>query len=60
MTTTVPQGGKPSEYRGAVGAYKDFQIHTYDKDAELKGVGQFAGASYPHYLPTWENEKGVK
>lgn len=54
-----PTAGLP-ENRGAVGAYKDFQIHKLNKDVELYGTDKFKPASYPHYLPSWENEKGVK
>ncbi|ETN46754.1 uncharacterized protein HMPREF1541_00943 [Cyphellophora europaea CBS 101466] len=60
MTTAVSQGAGVPQNRGAVGAYKDFQIHKLNKEVELKGTDKFAPASFPHYLPTWENEKGVK
>ena len=60
MTTAVSQGAGIPQNRGAVGAYKDFQIHKLNKEVELKGTDKFAPASFPHYLPTWENEKGVK
>lgn len=46
--------------RGAVGAYKDFQSVSMDREAELKGTGKFAAASFPHYLPVWDNENGVQ
>jgi hypothetical protein len=48
------------ENRGAVGAYKDFQIHHINKEVELHGSEKFKPASYPHYLPVWTNEKNVK
>lgn len=62
MTSTAPQtaSAPQSQYRGAVGAYKDFQIHKLNKESELNGTDKFAAASFPHYLPTWENEKGEK
>jgi hypothetical protein len=60
MTSTAPQTAGTSQYRGAVGAYKDFQIHKLNKETELHGTDKFSAASFPHYLPTWENEKGRK
>lgn len=32
----------------------------FNSEGELKGVGHFAPASYPDYLPTWNNEQGQK
>lgn len=58
MATAVSSVPRGSENRGAVGAYKDFQIHKINKEAELHGTDNFKAASFPHYLPTWENEKG--
>ncbi|KIW66381.1 hypothetical protein PV04_05717 [Phialophora macrospora] len=43
---------------GSVGAYKDIQTVRYEKETELSGTGKFAAASFPHYLPVWDNEKG--
>lgn len=60
MASVAAQPAAPVESRGAVGAYKDFQIHKLDKQTELHGTDKFKAASFPHYLPTWENEKGVK
>lgn len=48
------------ENRGAIGAYKDFLIHKWNRDTELKGTDKLAAASFPHYLPVWDNEKGQK
>jgi len=48
----------PNQLRGAVGAYKDIQTVSFSKESELKGTDKFAAASFPHYLPTWDNEKG--
>jgi sulfonate dioxygenase len=52
-TASVPPA--PS---GSVGAYKDIQTVRYEKEKELTGTGKFAAASFPHYLPVWDNEKG--
>ena len=48
----------PTHLRGAVGQYKDIQTVSYSKETELNGTDKFAAASYPKYLPTWDNEKG--
>jgi sulfonate dioxygenase len=48
----------PSALKGSVGQYKDIQTVRYDTNIELHGSEQFAPATYPHYLPTWDNEKG--
>ncbi|KAJ9609864.1 hypothetical protein H2200_006193 [Cladophialophora chaetospira] len=48
----------PSTPKGAVGAYKDIQTVSYEKEKELSGTGKFGAASYPEYLPVWDNEKG--
>ena len=31
-----------------------------DLEKERTGTDKFAGASFPHYLPVWDNEKGKK
>jgi sulfonate dioxygenase len=33
---------------------------AYDNDAELNGTASQPPATYPNYLPVWDNEKGVK
>lgn len=33
---------------------------AFDKKAELEGTTAQPAASYPNYLPVWDNEKGVK
>lgn len=33
---------------------------SYDNEAELKGTASQPPATYPNYLPVWDNEKGVK
>jgi len=48
----------PVALQGAVGAYKDIQPVRYSKEKELEGTDKFAAATYPHYLPVWDNEKG--
>ncbi|PGH09667.1 hypothetical protein AJ79_05633 [Helicocarpus griseus UAMH5409] len=40
------------------GQYKDLASgpKTYDDQSELKGTGRFQAATYPKYLPVWNNE----
>lgn len=45
---------------GGVASYKDLSSSSMNQEKELKGTDKFAPASYPHYLPVWDNEKGVK
>lgn len=44
------------DYRGGIGAYKDFAATKYSKEEELNGSKDAAPASYPHYLPIWDKE----
>jgi len=59
-TTTLPsRANESSTVRltgNGLGEYKELAPIGYDKEAEEKGVGKFAPASYPHYLPTWGDE----
>ena len=50
----------PQSAIGGVGAYKDISRSTLDIEKELKGTDKFAPATYPEYLPVWNNEKGEK
>ncbi|EXJ81052.1 taurine dioxygenase [Capronia epimyces CBS 606.96] len=50
----------PAQPKGGVGAYKELAPGQFDKENELKGTANFAAATYPHYLPVWDNEKGEK
>jgi sulfonate dioxygenase len=50
----------PLSLGGAVGAYKDFQILNPNHEKEITGTDTYKPASFPHYLPVWDNEKGVK
>lgn len=45
---------------GGIGAYKDNAPVSYSREAELKGTKQAPPASYPNYLPVWDNEKNTK
>lgn len=45
---------------GGVAAYKDISVSSINHEKELKGTDKFGPASYPHYLPVWDNEKGEK
>lgn len=44
--------GGPYDYKEvAISSMKDYSAH-----GELNGVGKFAKASYPNYLPDWDPE----
>ena len=43
----------PALPKASIGAYKDLQTVRYSKEKELEGTGNFAAATYPHYLPVW-------
>jgi len=45
---------------GGIGNYKDNAPIRFSAEAELKGTKEAPPASYPHYLPVWDNEKGTK
>ena len=60
LSAQAPSAPTGLENRGAVGAYKDFQIMNVNHEKELTGTDKFAPASFPHYLPVWDNEKGKK
>ena len=47
MGTEVPRG--PSDYKEIAAGMK-----AYKHENELNGVGDFAPASYPKYLPQWD------
>lgn len=52
-----------TEYKSGVGPYNEFGFGVpkfYHKDLELHGSEKHAPSKYPHYLPTWDNEKGQK
>jgi sulfonate dioxygenase len=51
------------DYKSGVGAYKEAAPggpKVFKKELELRGTEKHAPAKYPNYLPTWDNEKGVK
>ncbi len=50
----------PTALAGAVGQYKDFQTTSVNHEKEINGTDKFAPASFPHYLPRFDNEKGKK
>ena len=47
-------------YTGTDVLQRDFQNMSVDHEKEIKGTKDFAPASFPHYLPVWDNEKGQK
>ena len=42
--------------RTEVGEYKELAPVSYSQDTELKGTAKFAPASFPHYLPVWDEK----
>ncbi|RMZ89406.1 hypothetical protein DV736_g3371, partial [Chaetothyriales sp. CBS 134916] len=58
MASTAAKSA-PVSLPGKDGPYKEFAATEVNKDNELKGTEKFAPASFPHYLPVWDNEKGV-
>lgn len=52
--TVTPQEKIPQEQ------YKEFATTRINKDIELKGTDKSTPASFPNYLPVWDNEKGNK
>lgn len=50
-------------YKSGVGQYKEAAFGgptVFKKELELRGTDKHAPASYPNYLPTWDNERGIK
>ena len=51
------------DYKSGVGQYKEASFSgpkLFVKELELRGTKDHAPSRYPHYLPTWDNEKGTK
>lgn len=56
----TPSASEPRRHQfGGVGAYKELAPVSYSKETEINGTDKFKPASYPHYLPTWDNEKDL-
>lgn len=60
MATTTIQPTTRHTPGGGIGAYKDVSVSSINHETELKGTAKSAPASYPNYLPVWDNEKGLK
>ncbi|KAL9114463.1 MAG: hypothetical protein Q9227_001544 [Pyrenula ochraceoflavens] len=56
VVNTVEQQKPRTEING----YKDFVTVKIDTETELRGSEKSAPASFPEYLPVWDNEKGQK
>ncbi|KAL9620911.1 MAG: hypothetical protein Q9160_004564 [Pyrenula sp. 1 TL-2023] len=54
-TVTVTPQEKPPQ-----GQYKEFATTKINKDIEFNGSDKSTPASFPNYLPVWDNEKGKK
>lgn len=61
LVETVPTediASQLSKQRLHHGAYKDVgaTLESFNKNSELKGTANQPKASYPNYLPVWDNE----
>lgn len=45
---------------GGIGSYKDISVSSINHKNEIEGTAKYGPASYPNYLPVWDNEKGEK
>lgn len=59
MSTTATVVASPAE-KPVSRDYKDFATTDVDSNVELHGTQKSAPASFPNYLPVWDNEKGKK
>lgn len=61
LVETAPAVQEPAVgYKSGVGQYKEASYggpKNFKKELELRGTEKHAAAKYPHYLPTWDNEK---
>ena len=56
----TPSASEPRRHQiGGIGAYKDLGAVSFSKETELNGTDKFKPASFPAYLPTWDNEKDL-
>jgi hypothetical protein len=58
--TLTPSTSDPRRHQvGGVGAYKELAPVSFSKETELNGTDKFKPATFPAYLPTWDNEKDL-
>jgi len=56
----APAASEPRRHQiGGIGAYKELAPVSYSAETELKGTDKFKPASFPHYLPVWDNERDL-
>jgi hypothetical protein len=61
MPSFVPSASEPRRHQiGGIGAYKELAPVSFSRETELKGTDKFAPATFPHYLPVWDNEKDLE
>lgn len=57
----TPAASEPRRHQiGGIGAYKDLGAVSFSQETELNGTDKFKPASFPHYLPVWDNEKDLE
>ncbi|KAK5070173.1 hypothetical protein LTR64_002010 [Lithohypha guttulata] len=60
MSTATLNSQPQRTVGGGVGGYKDISVQGINHKNELEGTDKYGPASYPEYLPVWDNEKGEK
>ncbi len=58
-TFTPSASEAPRHQIGGIGGYKELAPVSYSAETELNGTDRFKPASFPHYLPVWDNEKNI-
>ena len=58
-TEARPLPLKAEEVPAAVKEAFNYGPKAFNKEGELHGAGDHAPASYPNYLPVWDNETSV-
>lgn len=56
LVETASSGQPGSRTLTHVGAYKEIAPTTFSEDTELRGTETTPPASYPHYLPVWDEK----
>jgi sulfonate dioxygenase len=56
VTTTVAHAAS-DDVSAIQGLFKQIGVRRFNEDAETKGSDEFAPATYPNYLPTWDPEE---
>lgn len=57
MASAVASSQPQRTVGGGIGGYKDISVQGLNLKNEIEGTEKYAPASYPNYLPRWDNEK---